>query len=67
MRADVEESLAEARNALPAADSVGTWKPTTRSVCELARDALDVGDAEDHLRALSSGTRWANARTPGGR
>jgi hypothetical protein len=51
MREDVESSLAEARAALPDADSV--WEveaDNTLGVLNSLRSALDVGDAEDHLR-----------------
>ncbi|AAV47132.1 hypothetical protein BDK61_0831 [Haloarcula quadrata] len=51
MRTDVEESLAEARNALPAADSVWDVEAdNTLGVLNSLKTALDVGDAEDHLR-----------------
>jgi hypothetical protein len=51
MREDVESSLAEARAALPEADAV--WEveaDNTLGVLNALRSALDVGDAEDHLR-----------------
>jgi hypothetical protein len=51
MREDVESSLAEARAALPEADAV--WEveaDNTLGVLNSLRSALDVGDAEDHLR-----------------
>ncbi len=51
MRTDVEESLAEARDALPAADSV--WyveADNILGVLNVVRSSLDVGDAEDNLR-----------------
>jgi hypothetical protein len=51
MRADVESSLSQARDALPAADEV--WETDADNVLgalnEL-RSALDVGDAGEHLR-----------------
>ena len=51
MRTDVEESLAEARNALPAADSVWDVEAdNTLGVLNSLKTALDVGNAEDHLR-----------------
>jgi hypothetical protein len=51
MREDVESSLSEARAALPDADAV--WEveaDNTLGVLNSLRSALDVGDAEDHLR-----------------
>jgi hypothetical protein len=52
MRAEVEESLAEARAALPDADAVWDAEAdNTLGVLNGLRSALDVGDAEDHLRA----------------
>jgi hypothetical protein len=51
MREDVEGSLAEARAALPAADAI--WEveaDNTLGVLNALKGALDVGDAEDHLR-----------------
>jgi hypothetical protein len=51
MRTDVEESLSKARDALPEADSV--WDvaaDNTLGVLNSLKTALDVGDAEDHLR-----------------
>jgi hypothetical protein len=51
MREDVESSLAAARAALPEADAV--WEveaDNTLGVLNSLRSALDVGDAEDHLR-----------------
>ncbi|GAB3688214.1 DUF5790 family protein [Salinarchaeum chitinilyticum] len=51
MRADVEDSLAQARGALPAADDV--WEidaDNTLGVLNGLKTALDVGDAEEHLR-----------------
>jgi len=51
MREDVEDALAEAREGLPAADDV--WETDADNVLGVLnglRSALDVGDAEDHLR-----------------
>jgi hypothetical protein len=51
MRQDVEASLAEARGALPAADDI--WEveaDNTLGVLNALKGALDVGDAEEHLR-----------------
>jgi hypothetical protein len=51
MREDVESSLAEAREALPEADAI--WDvdaDNTLGVLNALRSALDVADAEDHLR-----------------
>jgi hypothetical protein len=51
MREDVESSLAEARAALPEADDI--WDvdaDNTLGVLNALRSALDVGDAEEHLR-----------------
>jgi len=51
MRADVEESLAAAREQLPGAEDV--WEidaDNTLGVLNGLRSALDVGEAEDHLR-----------------
>ncbi len=51
MRADVEESLAAARDGLPAADDI--WEvdsENTLGVLNGLRTALDVGDAAEHLR-----------------
>jgi len=51
MRDDVESSLAAARDALPSADAV--WDvdaDNTLGVLNALKGALDVGDAEDHLR-----------------
>jgi hypothetical protein len=51
MREDVEDSLAAARTALPEADAI--WDAdadNTLGVLNGLRSALDVGDAEDHLR-----------------
>jgi hypothetical protein len=51
MREDVEASLAQARAALPEADAI--WDvdaDNTLGVLNALRSALDVEDAEDHLR-----------------
>jgi hypothetical protein len=51
MREDVEESLEAARAGLPDADEV--WEVeagNTLGVLNALRSALDVGDAEEHLR-----------------
>ncbi|MFB6184440.1 MAG: DUF5790 family protein [Haloarculaceae archaeon] len=51
MRDDVETSLERARDALPEADDV--WEveaDNTLGALNALRSALDVGDAEDHLR-----------------
>jgi flagellin-specific chaperone FliS len=51
MRADVEDSLAEARGALPEADEI--WEvdaDNTLGVLNGLRSALDLGDAEEHLK-----------------
>jgi hypothetical protein len=51
MRADVEEHLEKARAELPAAADV--WETEADNVLGVLnglRSALDVGDAEDHLR-----------------
>ncbi|MBV0924206.1 hypothetical protein KTS45_08320 [Halomicroarcula limicola] len=51
MRTDVEASLGEAREALPEGDDV--WEldaDNTLGALNALKDALDVGDAEDHLR-----------------
>jgi hypothetical protein len=51
MRADVEESLDAARAALPSADDI--WEvdaENTLGVLNALNSALDIGDAEDHLR-----------------
>jgi hypothetical protein len=51
MRADVEDSLTSAWAALPDADDV--WEvdaDNTLGALNALRSALDVGDAEDHLR-----------------
>ncbi|WP_276270556.1 DUF5790 family protein [Haloarcula litorea] len=51
MRSDVEASLAEARGALPDADAVWDVEAdNTLGVLNALKGALDVGDAEDHLR-----------------
>ena len=52
MRAEVEESLEAARAALPAADDIWDAEAdNTLGVLNSLRSALNVGDAEDHLRA----------------
>jgi len=51
MRADVEDSLTEARGALPEADEI--WEvdaDNTLGVLNGLRSALDLGDAEEHLK-----------------
>ena len=51
IRADVEEHLAAARAELPAPEAV--WEveaDNALGVLNALRNALDVGDAEDHLR-----------------
>jgi len=51
MRADVEDALEQARDALPAAEDV--WDAegdNTLGVLNGLKSALDVGDAADHLR-----------------
>jgi len=51
MREDVEDALEQAREGLPAADDV--WETDADNVLGVLnglRSALDVGDAEDHLR-----------------
>jgi len=56
MREDVETSLAAAKAALPAADDV--WDAdadNTLGVLNGLKGALDVGDAEQHLR---DGKKW---------
>ena len=51
VRADVEDSLAQARAALPEADAVWDVEAdNTLGVLNALRSALDVGDAEEHLR-----------------
>jgi len=51
MRSDVEASLAEARAALPDGDAVWDVEAdNTLGVLNALKTALDVGDAEDHLR-----------------
>jgi len=51
MRADVEASLDQARDALPAAEDIWeTEADNTLGVLNGLKGALDVGDAEDHLR-----------------
>ena len=51
MRSDVEASLARARAALPDADAVWDVEAdNTLGVLNALKTALDVGDAEDHLR-----------------
>ena len=51
MRADVEESLTAARQELPSAEDVWTADAdNVLGVLNALRSALDVGDAEDHLR-----------------
>jgi hypothetical protein len=51
MRSDVEASLEEARAALPDADAVWDVEAdNTLGVLNALKTALDVGDAEDHLR-----------------
>ncbi|MFP9060183.1 DUF5790 family protein [Natrialbaceae archaeon A-chndr2] len=51
MRSDVESSLADAWDALPAADDI--WETDAENVLGVLnglKSALDAGDAEDHLR-----------------
>jgi len=51
MRADVEQHLSKARDELPADDDV--WETEADNVLGVLnglRSALDVGDAEEHLR-----------------
>ncbi|MFT4933078.1 MAG: hypothetical protein ACI91T_002983, partial [Natronomonas sp.] len=51
MREDVESSLAAARESLPDADAV--WEADAENILGVLnglRSALDVGDAEEHLR-----------------
>jgi hypothetical protein len=51
MRSDVEASLADARSALPDADAIWDVEAdNTLGVLNALKTALDVGDAEDHLR-----------------
>jgi len=51
MRSDVEASLSEARSALPDGDAVWDVEAdNTLGVLNALKGALDVGDAEDHLR-----------------
>ncbi|WP_324663675.1 DUF5790 family protein [Haloarcula sediminis] len=51
MRSDVEASLAGARDALPDGDAVWDVEAdNTLGVLNSLKTALDVGDAEDHLR-----------------
>jgi len=51
MRDDVEASLAAASSALPDADAVWDVEAdNTLGVLNALKTALDVGDAEDHLR-----------------
>ena len=51
MRSDVEASLGEARSALPDGDAVWDVEAdNTLGVLNALKTALDVGDAEDHLR-----------------
>ena len=51
MREDVEASLGEARAALPDADAVWDVEAdNTLGVLNSLKTALDVGDAEEHLR-----------------
>ena len=51
MREDVEASLEKARAALPDADEIWAVEAdNTLGVLNALRSALDVGDAEDHLR-----------------
>jgi hypothetical protein len=51
MRSDVEASLESARAALPDADAVWDVEAdNTLGVLNALKTALDVGDAEDHLR-----------------
>ena len=51
MRADVEASLDEARDALPAAEAIWDVEAdNTLGVLNGLKGALDVGDAHDHLR-----------------
>ncbi len=51
MREDVEDSLAAARESLPAADDIWDVEAdNTLGVLNALRSALDVGEAEDNLR-----------------
>ena len=51
MRSDVEASLAEAREALPETEAVWDVEAdNTLGMLNALKTALDVGDAEDHLR-----------------
>jgi hypothetical protein len=51
MREDVESSLDDARDALPAADEIWDVEgDNALGVLNGLRSALDVGDAADHLR-----------------
>ena len=51
MRSDVEASLGEARSALPDGDAVWDVEAdNTLGVLNALKGALDIGDAEDHLR-----------------
>lgn len=51
MRTDVEENLAAARSALPAADDIWAVEAdNTLGVLNGLKGALDTGDAEEHLR-----------------
>jgi hypothetical protein len=51
MRADVEDSLAAAREGLPAADDIwDVGSENTLGVLNGLRTALDAGDAAEHLR-----------------
>jgi len=51
MRGDVEASLGQARSALPDGDAVWDVEAdNTLGVLNALKGALDVGDAEDHLR-----------------
>jgi len=51
MRDDVEASLDEARNVLPAADDIWDVEAdNTLGVLNALKGALDVDDAEEHLR-----------------
>jgi hypothetical protein len=51
MRADVEESLDAARETLPDADDIWDVEAdNTLGVLNALRSALDIGDAEEHIR-----------------